>query len=92
MFHQMIALKTINLSNFNTANVTDMSSMFLMDDNLTELDLKSFTTPKVENFGYMFGSFTTDNHLTRIYTSGDWDISRAVSAGVVAPKNVLVFC
>ena len=91
MFHQMIALKTINLSNFNTANVTDMSSMFLMDDNLTELDLKSFTTPKVENFGYMFGSFTTDNHLTRIYTSGDWDISRAVSAGVVAPKNVLVF-
>ena len=91
MFHQMINLKTINLSNFNTANVTDMSSMFLMDDNLTELDLRSFTTPKVENFGYMFGSFTTDNRLTRIYTSGDWDISRAVSAGVVAPKNVLVF-
>ena len=91
MFYQMIALKTINLSNFNTVNVTDMSSMFLMDDNLTELDLRSFTTPKVENFGYMFGSFTTDNRLARIYTSGDWDISRAVSAGVVAPKNVLVF-
>ena len=91
MFHQMTALKTINLSNFNTANVTDMSSMFLMDDNLTELDLRSFTTPKVENFGYMFGSFTTDNRLTRIYTSGDWDISRAVAAGVVAPRNVLVF-
>ena len=91
MFHQMLALKTIDLSHFNTANVTDMSSMFLMDDNLTELDLRSFTTPKVENFGYMFGSFTTDNRLTRIYTSGDWDISRAVSAGVVAPKNVLVF-
>ena len=91
MFYQMTALKTINLSNFNTANVTDMSSMFSMDDNLTELDLRSFTTPKVENFGYMFASFTTDNRLTRIYTSGDWDISRAVSAGVVAPKNVLVF-
>lgn len=91
MFHQMTALKTINLSHFDTSNVTDMSSMFLMDDNLTELDLKSFTTPKVENFGYMFGSFTTDNRLTRIYTSGDWNISRAVSAGVVAPKNVLVF-
>ena len=91
MFHQMIKLKTIDLSHFNTANVTDMSSMFSMDDNLTELDLRSFTTPKVENFGYMFASFTTDNRLTRIYTSGDWDISRAVSAGVVAPKNVLVF-
>ena len=86
MFYQMIKLKTIDLSHFNTANVTDMSSMFSMDDNLTELDLRSFTTPKVENFG-----FTTDNRLTRIYTSGDWDISRAVSAGVVAPKNVLVF-
>ena len=91
MFYQMIKLKTIDLSHFNTANVTDMSSMFSMDDNLTELDLRSFTTPKVENFGYMFASFTTDNRLTRIYTSGDWGISRAVSAGVVAPKNVLVF-
>ena len=91
MFYQMSALKNINLSHFNTVNVTDMSSMFSMDDNLTELDLRSFTTPKVKNFGYMFASFTTDNRLTRIYTSGDWDISRAVSAGVVAPKNVLVF-
>ena len=91
MFYQMTALKTINLSNFNTANVTDMSSMFSMDDNLTELDLKSFTTPKVENFGYMFASFTTDNRLTRIYTSGDWDTSRAIAAGISAPRNVLIF-
>ena len=91
MFYQMTALKTINLSNFNTANVTDMSSMFSMDDNLTELDLRSFTTPKVENFGYMFASFTTDNRLTRIYTSGDWDTSRAIAAGISAPRNVLIF-
>ena len=91
MFYQMTALKTINLSNFNTANVTDMSSMFSMDDNLTELDLRLFTTPKVENFGYMFASFTTDNRLTRIYTSGDWDTSRAIAAGISAPRNVLIF-
>ena len=91
MFYQMTALKTINLSNFNTANVTDMSSMFSMDDNLIELDLRSFTTPKVENFGYMFASFTTDNRLTRIYTSGDWDTSRAIAAGTSAPRNMLIF-
>ena len=91
MFHQMVALKTINLSHFNTANVTDMSSMFSMDDNLTELDLRSFTTPKVENFGYMFASFTTDNRLTRIYTSGDWDTSRAIAAGTSAHRNMLIF-
>ena len=91
MFYQMTALKTINLSNFNTANVTDMSSMFSMDDNLTELDLRSFTTPKVENFGYMFASFITDNRLTRIYTSGDWDTSRAIAAGTSAPRNMLIF-
>ena len=91
IFYQMTELKTINLSNFNTANVTDMSSMFSMDDNLTELDLRSFTTPKVENFGYMFASFTTDNRLTRIYTSGDWDTSRAIAAGISAPRNVLIF-
>ena len=91
MFYQMSALKTINLSHFNTANVTDMSNMFSMDDNLTELDLSSFATPKVENFGYMFASFTTDNRLTRIYTSGDWDTSRAIAAGISAPRNVLMF-
>ena len=91
MFYQMTALKTINLSNFNTANVTDMSSMFSMDDNLTELDLRSFTTPKVENFGYMFASLTTDNRLIRIYTSGDWDTSRAIAAGTSAPRNMLIF-
>ena len=91
MFYQMTALKTINLSNFNTANVTDVSSMFSMDDNLTELDLRSFTTPKVENFGYMFASFTTNNRLTRIYTSGDWDTSRAIAAGTSAPRNMLIF-
>jgi len=91
MFYQMSALKNINLSHFNTANVTDMSSMFSMDDNLTELDLRSFTTSKVENFGYMFASFTTDNRLTRIYTSGDWDTSRAIAAGISAPRNVLIF-
>lgn len=91
MFYQMSALKTINLSHFNTANVTDMSSMFSMDDNLTELDLSSFATPKVENFGYMFASFTTDNRLIRIYTSGDWDTSRAIAAGISAPRNVLIF-
>ncbi len=91
MFYQMTELKTINLSNFNTANVTDMSSMFSMDDNLTELDLSSFTTPKVKNFGYMFASFTTDNRLTRIYTTGDWDTSQAVAAGVSSPRNVLIF-
>ena len=91
MFFNMTNLTTLNLSNFNTANVTDMSSMFSMDDNLTELDLRSFTTPKVENFGYMFASFTTNNRLTRVYTSGDWDTSRAVAAGVSAPRNVLIF-
>lgn len=48
------ALTTLDVSKFNTANVTDMSYMFQGCSALTELDLSSFDTSKVTNMSSMF--------------------------------------
>lgn len=54
MFHDCEALIQLNLSNFNTSQITDMSSMFAGCEGLTELDLSNFDTHKVTNMSGMF--------------------------------------
>ena len=44
----------IDLSNFDTSNVTDMSYMFYGMSNLTTLDLSNFNTSQVTDMKYMF--------------------------------------
>lgn len=48
-------VNNLNLSNFYSYNVTDMSCMFRGCRNLVELDLSSFDTSKVVNMSEMFG-------------------------------------
>ena len=48
------SLKELNLSNFNTSNVTDMSHMFHHCDSLQSLDLSNFDTSKVSDMSWMF--------------------------------------
>ena len=48
----------LDLSGFNTSNVTNMSNMFALMSNLTTLDLSSFDTSQVTNMGLMFYSMT----------------------------------
>lgn len=62
----------INVSNFNTENVTNMSYMFYKCGKLTQLDLSSFDTSKVTNTDYMFRECSS---LTTIYVSDMWNIS-----------------
>ena len=45
---------TIDLSNFNTSNVTNMSRMFGYCPALTSLDLSGFNTTNVTNMSWMF--------------------------------------
>ena len=55
-------LTTIDLSNFDTSNYTNMSSMFSNCFSLTSLDLSSFNTTNVTNMDNMFyncSSFTS---------------------------------
>ena len=54
-FKNCKALETISgLENLNTANVTDMNSMFSGCSALTSLDLKNFNTENVTDMSYMF--------------------------------------
>ena len=54
MFMGCSALTSINLTNFNTSNVTVMWSMFEGCSNLSSLDLRSFNTAKVTDMDSMF--------------------------------------
>ena len=51
----MFIIKKINLSNFNTNNVTNMNSMFYECSSLKELNLNNFNTNNVTNMSGMFG-------------------------------------
>ena len=54
MFGYCRHLESINLSMFDTKNVTNMESMFNTCDNLKDLDLSSFDTKNVTNMSNMF--------------------------------------
>ena len=49
------AVKSLDLTHFNTSDVTDMSEMFDNCAFLEEVDLSSFDTSRVKNFCAMFG-------------------------------------
>ena len=56
MFYLCSSLTSIDVSNFDTSNVTDMSSMFEDCSSLISLDLSSINTSKVTDMGYMVGN------------------------------------
>ena len=54
MFWECSSLKELNLSNFNTNNVTNMKGMFWECSSLKELNLSNFNTNNVTNMAGMF--------------------------------------
>ena len=54
MFSRCSSLTNIDLSNFNTNNVTDMSCMFQYCSSLTNIDLSNFNTNNVTELADMF--------------------------------------
>ena len=54
MFNKCSSLTTLNLSNFNTNNVTNISFMFCDCSSLTSLNLSNFNTNNVTNMSWMF--------------------------------------
>ena len=48
----------IDLSNFDTSKVTNMSGMFSIMPSLTTLDISSFDTSKVTDMGFMFSGMS----------------------------------
>ena len=62
MFEYCQSLITLDVSNWNTSNVTSMSNMFTNCDKLTSLDLSNWDTSNVTSMSYMFygcNSFTS---------------------------------
>ena len=54
MFYDCFNLTNLNLSNFNTQNVTNMSRMFYNCESLTNLNLSNFNTQKATNISGLF--------------------------------------
>ena len=54
MFYKCSSLKKLNLSNFNTNNVTNMVGMFYGCSSLKVLNLSNFNTNNVTNMWDMF--------------------------------------
>lgn len=52
MFSNCLSLTTLDLSNFDTSNATDMHHMFNQCSDLTNLDLSSFDISKVADMGF----------------------------------------
>jgi len=68
MFAYCHSLTNINLTNFNTKNVTDMSCMFAGCSSLTNIDLSNFNTQNVKNMSMMFAGcifLKKENILTK---------------------------
>ena len=66
------AATSINVSSFNTSNVTSMGGMF-SSTKATTLDLSSFNTSKVTNMNYMFNKAA---NLKTIYASNNFVTTR----------------
>ena len=63
MFTNCSSLKVLNLSNFNTNNVTNMRGMFRGCFSLKELNLSNFNTNNVTNMRYMFSKCSDELKL-----------------------------
>ena len=64
MFQKCNDLEYLELSNFNTSNVTDMGCMFNLCHNLKEIKgINNFNTPNVTNMNSMFQECKKLNYL-----------------------------
>ena len=84
-FAALSELETITGQEYlNTANVTDMSSLFDHCQKLTSLDLSNFNTAKVTNMNRMFSNCS---NLKAIYAS-----DKFTTAAVTESKNMFSYC
>ena len=83
MFSNCKNLSKLDLSNFDTSKVENMSSMFRSCENLTELDLSNFDTSKVENMSSMFN---------KCYNLTELDLSNFDTSKVKYMNSMFYLC
>ena len=75
MFFSCEALTSLDVSKFNTENVTDMGCMFDNCSALTSLDVSKFNTENVTDMGGMFDNCKS---LTTIFCNSNWAVGQYV--------------
>ena len=73
MFYNCQHFTALDIANFNTGVVIDMSGMFTKCLNLTLLNIENFDTSKVVSVRYMFYNCKS---LTTIYISDKWETNK----------------
>ncbi|EOD5838630.1 BspA family leucine-rich repeat surface protein [Listeria monocytogenes] len=79
LFYGASGLTSLDLSNFDTSQVTNMESVFSKTSSLTSLDLSNFDTSNVVTMMYMFSEASS---LTSLDVS-NFDTSQVTSMGAV---------
>ena len=82
-FYGCSHLTKVDLSNFDTSNVTNMEKMFYECSALTELDVSNFNTSNVTDMGYMFDGCRS---LTEL------DVSNFDTSNVTNMNNMFYGC
>ena len=76
-------LTSLDVSSFDTSNVTDMNNMFFLCSALTSLDVSHFDTSKVKD---MSGMFRSCSSLTSL------DVSNFDTTDVTTMESMFCFC
>ena len=89
MFYDCSSLISLDLSQFNSINVTDMSEMFYHCSSLIKINLSNFNGEKVINMSYMFCNCSSliDIDLTDFKTQNVNDMS-CMFSGCSSLKNI----
>ena len=83
MFYNCSSLTDLNISSFDTGNVTNMEGMFELCKSLKSLDVSSFNTSKVSSMNSMFASCSS---LTQL------DVSNFDTRNVTDMKSMFAYC
>ena len=98
-FYECTELTSIDLSKFNTSNVTNMIYMFSSCSGLTSIDLSKFNTSNVTNMSYMFyyctgltsidlSKFNTSNVTNMSYMFADCERLTSIDLSKLDMSNV----
>jgi surface protein len=82
MFYGCIALKSINSTEWDTSNVTNMNYMFFNCNSLESLDLNNWNTSKVTDMSSMFDMhhiYTYDRSSLTSLIINEWDTSNVTN-------------
>ena len=81
MFYDCSGLTALDLSNFNTSNVTNMSGMLWYCSALTSINLSNFDTSNVTNMGAMFavGEILTSDSALAALDLSNFDTSKVTN-------------